>query len=397
MESERLQYYGYWFFMGGFFQFNTFTDLLSVAAQNPLLVWITKGDLGVDLFFVISGFLIGTILFKEYKKTKTLNFKSFYLRRLLRLLPVYLFSMLLTLYFLQDNGAERWPSVWSNLLYINNYVKKSYMGWTWSLAIEEQFYVVIPFLIVFLFPKFRNKAVLFGILAIIPIVLTYYYSVHIFNFQIPFDREIFGEAWGEWFWGYYMLTHLRYGGLLSGVVGAYLHVNYSKKVSLFFKNNPNKVVFLFILSILAFIFISSIPLGQTAPLEQSIFDNLPQKVGVYYEIIHREIFSYAVVFIMMSCMYSSAKIVQPVNRFLSAKIFYPIAKISYSAYLFHVMFMEWFFPMFSEYAEGSLTSLQIVFVNGVISLIISVIVAALMVIWIEEPFNTLKNKLTSKK
>jgi peptidoglycan/LPS O-acetylase OafA/YrhL len=59
--------------------------------------------------------------------------------------------------------------------------------------------------------------------------------------------------------------------------------------------------------------------------------------------------------------------------------------------------MEWFFPMFSEYAEDSLTSLQIVFVNGVISLIISVIVAALMVIWIEEPFNTLKNKLTSKK
>ena len=61
------------------------------------------------------------------------------------------------------------------------------------------------------------------------------------------------------------------------------------------------------------------------------------------------------------------------------------------------MFMEWFFPMFSEYAEDSLTSLQIVFVNGVISLIISVIVAALMVIWIEEPFNTLKNKLTLKK
>ena len=84
-------------------------------------------------------------------------------------------------------------------------------------------------------------------------------------------------------------------------------------------------------------------MGQTAPLEQSIFDNLSQKVGVYYEIIHREIFSYEVVFIMMSCMYSSTKIVQPVNRFLSAKIFYPIAKISYSAYLFHVMFMEWFF------------------------------------------------------
>ena len=53
--------------------------------------------------------------------------------------------------------------------------------------------------------------------------------------------------------------------------------------------------------------------------------------------------------------------------------------------------------MFSEYAEGSLTNLQIVFVNGILSLIGSVIVAALMVVWIEEPFNNLKNKLTSKK
>ena len=66
------------------FQFNTFPDLLSSPAQNPFLVWITKGDLGVDLFFVISGFLIGTILFKEFKKTHTINFKSFYIRRFLR-------------------------------------------------------------------------------------------------------------------------------------------------------------------------------------------------------------------------------------------------------------------------------------------------------------------------
>ena len=55
------------------FQHNTYPELLGQVAQNPFLVWITKGDLGVDLFFVISGFLIGTILFKEYKRTQTLN------------------------------------------------------------------------------------------------------------------------------------------------------------------------------------------------------------------------------------------------------------------------------------------------------------------------------------
>ena len=377
------------------FQHNTFPDILGEVAQNPLLVWITKGDLGVDLFFVISGFLIGSILFKEYKRTKTLNFKSFYLRRFLRLFPVYFFSMIIALYFLDGNGAERWRTAWSNLVYVNNYVFKSYMGWTWSLAIEEQFYIVIPFLIVFLFPKFRKKRVLFSILAIIPIILTYYYSVHIFNFEIPYNREIFGDVWQEWFWGYYMLTHLRYGGLLSGVIAAYIHVNHSEQIQNFFQNKKSLSNFLILFSIVSFLIISSLSLGQAAPVEESIFYELPRNIGVYYEIIHRELFSYAVVFLMMACLYSKSKIIQPLNTFLSANFFYPIAKISYSAYLFHVMFMEWFFPIFTEYAENSLTTIQIVFTNGIISIAVTILVAGLMLVLIEEPFNKLKNKLTS--
>jgi peptidoglycan/LPS O-acetylase OafA/YrhL len=305
--------------------------------------------------------------------------------------------MIITLYFLHGAGAEKWVTAWSNLLYVNNYVFKSYMGWTWSLAIEEQFYIVIPFLIVFLFPKFRKKWILFSVLAIIPVILTYYYSVHVFNFEIPYNREIFGEEWQEWFWGYYMLTHLRYGGLLSGVIAAYIHVNHSEKIVHFFTNKTKLSNVLIVFSLACFAVITSLSLGQAAPVEESIFYELPRNFVVYYEVIHRELFSYAVVFIMVACMYSKSRIIVPVNNFLSAKIFYPIAKISYSIYLFHVMFMEWLFPMFSEYAEGSLTNLQIVFVNGVLSLIGSVIVAALMVIWIEEPFNNLKNKLTSKK
>ena len=378
------------------FQYNTFPELLSVVVQNPLTVWITKGDLGVDLFFVISGFLIGTILFKEFKRTQSLNFKSFYIRRFLRLFPVYFFSMIIALYFLSGGGAERWPSAWSNLLYINNYVRDSYMGWTWSLAIEEQFYIVIPFLIVFLFPKFRSKTLLFSILAFIPIVLTYYYSVHIFDFQIPYNREVFGDEWSEWFWGYYMLTHLRYGGLLSGVIAAYIHVNYSERVTLFFKNKKNLVNILIVLSLAVFALITSLSLGQASPVEKSIFYELPEKVVVYYEVIHRELFSYAVVFIMMACLYSNSKIIQPINNFLSAKFLYPIAKVSYSAYLFHVMFMLWFFPVFNNFASSTLTPIQIILVSGVISIIVTILGAGLMLIFIEQPFNNLKNKLTLK-
>jgi len=370
-----------------------FPEILGDALQKPWLVWLTKGDLGVDLFFVISGFLIGTILFKEFKKTNTINFKSFYLRRLLRLLPVYLFSMVIAQYFLQGAGAEKWTTVWSNLLYVNNYVRGSYMAWTWSLAIEEQFYIVIPFLIVFLFPKFRKKRYIFALLAIIPIAFTYYYSVHIFKFKVPFEREVFDD----WFWGYYMLTHLRYGGLLSGVIAAYLHVNHSERVALFFKSRPLQANFLIIVSLLLFVLISSLSLGLWVSVDESIFYKLPPKVGVYYEIIHRDLFSYIVVFIMMACMYSKSKIIKPVNQFLSLNFFYPIAKISYSAYLFHVLIMKWLYPKFTEAMTGSLSSLQIIWCNALISLVVTLVASALMVLFIEEPFNTLKNKITIKK
>ena len=76
------------------FQYNFFQSTSDKVIDNPFLIWISKGDLGVDLFFVISGFLIGTILFKEFKKNNKINFKKFYTRRFLRLMPVYIFSMI---------------------------------------------------------------------------------------------------------------------------------------------------------------------------------------------------------------------------------------------------------------------------------------------------------------
>ena len=59
------------------------------------------------------------------------------------------------------------------------------------------------------------------------------------------------------------------------------------------------------------------------------------------------------------------------------------------------MFMEWFFPIFTEYAKNSLTTIKIVFTNGIISIAVTILVAGLMLVLIEEPFTKLKNKLTS--
>ena len=184
--------------------------------------------------------------------------------------------------------------------------------------------------------------------------------------------------------------------MLSGVIGAYLNVYHQDRVKNFFSKKRTLSNILFIISILLFILISSVSLGQWTDLNESIFDGYHNNIPRFYEIVHRELFSYSVVFIIFSCLYSSTKLVKPINSFLSAKFFYPIAQISYSAYLFHEMFMFWFFQKFNIYAEGVLTDLEIVWANSLISIIVIILSATLMYLFIEQPFQDLKSRIKTK-
>lgn len=376
-----------------FFHLSLMEETSALVVDNFWLSWIARGDLGVDLFFVISGFLIGTILFKEFKRSTKINFKRFYIRRFLRLIPAYTFAMLLGIFFLRSSGLDNWQDSWSNFLYVNNYITGSYMPWTWSLAIEEQFYIVTPFLIAFVLPLFKRKYVFFGILAIIPIAFTYHYSVNIFGFSIPFKGAYPNEDWLNWFWNYYMLTHLRYGGLLAGVVAAYLNVFYMEQVKLFFTQYKVLNSFLMLFNIAILVFISFTIIGPYGVPEKSIFYSMPASFGSWFEILHRDIFSYALAYMIMACLYSADAIIKPIKSFLSLDFFYPIAQISYSAYLFHEMFMLWFYPIAVSYWKGlGLTPGTIIVVNGLISTLVILIVASLMYLFVEQPFQKLKNR-----
>ena len=378
-----------------FFHQTLLPDTTKLVYSEFWLRWIATGTLGVDLFFVISGFLIGTILLKELKKTSKINFKNFYIRRFLRLIPAYTFAMILGAFFLKSSGLDTWEQSWSNFLYVNNYIPGSYMPWTWSLAIEEQFYIIAPFLLAFILPLFKRKYVFFLILAVIPIVLSYHYVVNIHQFQVPLKADYPDENWLNWFWNYYMLTHLRYGGLLSGVVAAYLHVNKKEEIQRFFENSRKLNAGLIILALAVFFSFSFILIGPGGEPQDSLFSNLPQSYGIWYEVLYRDVFSYAVAFIILACIYSTSRLIQPVKSFLSLKLFYPIAQLSYSAYLFHEMFMLWFYPMGVEYFKGlGYGEVLIIFINGLISIVVILIVAMLMYVYIEQPFQRMRSKLT---
>ena len=132
------------------------------------------GFIGVDIFFVISGYLITSIILKELVTTGSFSFKYFYERRVRRLLPTLLFVMLVSfpfawMIFLPSNFIDFAKSVLFSLGFGSNFyfhysgqiygaesgLLKPFLH-TWSLSIEEQFYILFPLVIFFFFKYFRK-------------------------------------------------------------------------------------------------------------------------------------------------------------------------------------------------------------------------------------------------
>jgi peptidoglycan/LPS O-acetylase OafA/YrhL len=154
--------------------------ILLVISHHQLIPYsLSGGFLGVDLFFVLSGFLITTLLLKEFDATETISLKNFYLRRVLRLGPalvLYLIASLVVTYQLHPAEFTReLRLVGLALAYSTNW--RLAFGWDmtldptaiiWSLSIEEQFYLVWPLvLLVCLSLRLKRKHLIPGLIIVI--------------------------------------------------------------------------------------------------------------------------------------------------------------------------------------------------------------------------------------
>lgn len=206
--------------------------VLAVIIYHVDVNYLPGGFLGVDLFFVLSGYLISSLIIKEYKKTGSLNLYNFYIRRARRLLPaVYFMITVVLVVIVMFNGvllkkshldaifgyiySSNWWYIFHKLDYFDSFGSQSPFKHLWSLAIEEQFYMIFPLLFLLINRKKKdkdgfyklNRNFLYVILGVILVSLI----AHIILFDINnISRIYFG-------------TDTRAFSLLVGVVGAILY------------------------------------------------------------------------------------------------------------------------------------------------------------------------------
>ncbi len=182
--------------------------------------FISWGWNGVGLFFALSGFLIGGQII-EGLRAGSFSFKQFYIKRFWRIFPPYYFSLLVVMVFIFTGigrpigtTTETIKTLVYHLFYLQNYLHlpKVRLALYWSLAIEEQFYILVPLLLYILW-RYCRRYLFFIItgLLLIPIAMRF----------IVYSPSI------DWSLDIRFLFHTRFDSLLFGVVAAYLFITYN--------------------------------------------------------------------------------------------------------------------------------------------------------------------------
>lgn len=144
----------------------------TVGAPDFLLPLHSLGNFGVKIFFVISGFLITYLLLLEREKMGHINLRQLYIRRTLRLFPAFYFFVLCMFIAHMLGWIELWPGdLFHAATYTMNFhhERSWWLNHTWSLAVEEQFYLLWPLLLVFMGHK-KSYTISIVVIFVVPLI-----------------------------------------------------------------------------------------------------------------------------------------------------------------------------------------------------------------------------------
>ena len=343
--------------------------VLAVIIYHVDVNYLPGGFLGVDLFFVLSGYLISSLIIKEYRKTGSLNLYNFYIRRARRLLPAVYFMITVGLVvmvlfnevLLRKSHLDaifgyiyssNWWYIFHKLDYFDSFGAQSPFKHLWSLAIEEQFYMIFPLLFLLVNRKKKskdgtyklNKNFLYVVLGLILVSLI----AHILLFDINnISRIYFG-------------TDTRAFSLLVGVVGAILYPMERLHAKVTLQQNM-------VYSVVSLVSIATL---ITVMIYTSEYNTLLYRGGFLL-----------VAILGLIVIISSGKQHTLMSRLLSFKPVVFIGKISYSLYLWHFPVLVLTTPV-SEIGNPN-----IIFV--ILRVILTFILATASYVFVETPIRKL--------
>jgi peptidoglycan/LPS O-acetylase OafA/YrhL len=289
---------------------------IRVVPMGPLFVYSSSVWFGMDLFFVLSGFLIGAMLLGEGARGWR-GIGRFYARRSFRIIPLY--YLVLTVLWRLEKPEVPLRAVIPEYLYLAPYTRVDIgnvvMPYAWSLCVEEHFYLTVPLLVAVLhrLRSHRARLAALGLLWLSGLAVRH----GLFWFwNIPWDSLTM-------FRFIYVMTHGRYDTLVAGVALAYLAHHFEPQLrALFARPVARAISYAIALLCLR----SLIPPSPVLPRS------------------HWNLFAWGTVTSVMYACVILPLLHGPADgwlpRFLGARVWLPIATLGYGVYLVHIPLME---------------------------------------------------------
>ncbi|XP_071139275.1 nose resistant to fluoxetine protein 6-like isoform X1 [Mytilus edulis] len=322
---------------------NNIADNIAEFMPRMLKRWtfmaVCNAYVSVDSFFTLSGLLLTYLVMKELDKNKgRLKWFMFYFHRFWRLTPPYMLVIMVSVSLFHYTGTgPNWPTGgidkgcekgwWYNLLYINNFVednKKKCFGVAWYLANDMQFYILSPLI---LLPLYHFHLLGVGILMVFLVGTTITTGVISTHYDIPANNFDAGNS-KDWFPKIYIKPYCRMGPYLVGMYAGYLL--YKTNCRLQINRYLNLAIW-------------SAAIGTGMAIVYGLYDDinsetpLPTSVAAFYNAVHRTAWGLCISWVIFACATGNGGFI---NTILSWKAFIPLSRLTYMAYLVHMMILN---------------------------------------------------------
>lgn len=295
-------------------------------------IWQVRGS---DCLFLVSGFLMGITLIREYQKNNSINVMRFYKRRVMRIYPLFLVA--LVIYTMVD-FEHNIQFLWSNLLLITNFSaeQRNIIPVGWSLVVQMQFYLISPFIVMAIFLS-KHRLLLFILLLV---------GVQVLRYVIVFSNPQLNDIPQYYYYLdlsetrlqadllYYNL-HTRFGPFAFGLIVAYIGLTKGKEISAMTQQFPLINLLAYVLAFLLMWWASYIAIHDPA---DPYYQNLSEFRNLNYIATNKNLFISGFAILVFFAIYGT-KTLNPIKWFVSRKFWFPITQLILPIYFFHFIFL----------------------------------------------------------